>query len=80
MDATTCVFTHSTNTWKQNRIYPIGGLEDVEVDLLEGKTYVDFEVTKIMDEKYPYPMISRIDKVMQYGIWNIGECHFNQEI
>nr|KUM49433.1 hypothetical protein ABT39_MTgene3982 [Picea glauca]QHR86974.1 hypothetical protein Q903MT_gene983 [Picea sitchensis] len=45
----------------QSRIFPIGRLENVEVDLAGVKTYADFEVIEIMGEKDPYPALLGID-------------------
>jgi hypothetical protein len=42
-------------------IYPVGRLENVEVDLARVKTVVDFEVIEIMGEKDPYPSLLGID-------------------
>ena len=42
-------------------IFPVGRLEDVEVDVAGVKTIVDFEVIEIMGDKDPYPALLRID-------------------
>jgi hypothetical protein len=45
----------------QYKIYPIGHLEQVEVNIEGVKTKVDFEVIEIMDESDPYPTLLGID-------------------
>jgi hypothetical protein len=45
----------------QYKIYPIGRLEQVEVNIEGVKTKVDFEVIEIMDESDPYPALLGID-------------------
>jgi hypothetical protein len=45
----------------QYKIYPIGHLEQVEVNIEGVKTKVDFEVIDIMDESDPYPALLGID-------------------
>jgi hypothetical protein len=45
----------------QYRIYPIGRLEKVEVNINGVKTKVDFEVIEIMDDSNPYPTFLGID-------------------
>jgi len=49
--------------WMANKyyIYLIGRLQNVEVDLAGVKTITYFEVTKIIREKEPYPMLLGID-------------------
>jgi hypothetical protein len=49
--------------WMANQycIYPVGRLQNVEVDLDGVKTMVDFEVIEIMGEKDPYPTLLGID-------------------
>jgi hypothetical protein len=42
-------------------IFPVGRLQNVEVDLVGVKTIVDFEVIEIMGEKDPYPSLLGID-------------------
>jgi hypothetical protein len=50
-------------------IFPVGRLEDVEVDLARVKTYIDFEVINIMDEKDPYLSLLGIDWAYDnYGV------------
>jgi hypothetical protein len=46
---------------KQYCIFPIGRLENVEIDVAGVKTVVDFEVIEIMGDKDPYPTLLRID-------------------
>jgi hypothetical protein len=41
--------------------FPIGRLQNVEVDLVGVKTVVDFEVIEIIGEKDPYPTLLGID-------------------
>ena len=45
--------------WLANyyRIYSIGRLENVEVNLGEVKTVADFEVIHLVDEKDTYPVL-----------------------
>jgi len=43
--------------------FPIGGLENVEVDLVSVKTTYDFEVLEIMNEKDPYHVLLGIEWV-----------------
>jgi hypothetical protein len=38
-------------------IFPIGRLENVEIDVAGVKTVADFEVIKIMGDKDPYPAL-----------------------
>ena len=38
-------------------IFPIGRLEEVEVDIAGVKTFTDFEVIDIMGDKDPYPAL-----------------------
>lgn len=38
-------------------ILPVGRLQDVEVDIVGIKTYVDFEVIDIIGDKYYYPTL-----------------------
>jgi hypothetical protein len=45
----------------QYKIYPIGRLEQVEVNIEGVKTKVNFEVIEIMDESDPYPALLGID-------------------
>jgi hypothetical protein len=45
----------------QYKIYPIGRLEQVEVNIDGIKTKADFEVIEIMDDSYPYPTLLGID-------------------
>jgi hypothetical protein len=49
--------------WLENqyKIYPIGRLEQVEVNIEGVKTKVDFEVIEIMDDSDPYPALLGID-------------------
>jgi len=42
-------------------IFPVGRLENVEIDVVGVKTTIDFEVIEIMGDKYPYPTLLRID-------------------
>jgi hypothetical protein len=42
-------------------IFPIGKLENVEIDVPGVKTVADFEVIKIMGDKDPYPALLGID-------------------
>jgi hypothetical protein len=49
--------THPTWLANQYKIYPIGRLEQVEVNIEGVKTKVDFEVIEIMDESDPYPAL-----------------------
>jgi hypothetical protein len=41
----------------QYYIFPIGRLENVEIDVAGVETVVDFEVIKIMGDKDPYPAL-----------------------
>jgi hypothetical protein len=45
----------------QYKIYPIGRLEQVEVNIEGVKTKDDFEVIEIMDDSDPYPALLGID-------------------
>jgi hypothetical protein len=45
----------------QYYIYPIGRLQNIEVELAGIKTIVDFEVKEIMGEKDPYLALLGID-------------------
>jgi hypothetical protein len=45
----------------QNRIYPIGQLEKVEVNIEGVKTKDEFLVIEIMDDSNPYPALLGID-------------------
>jgi hypothetical protein len=45
----------------QYKIYPIGRLEQVEVNIEGVKTKVYFEVIEIMDDSDPYPTLLGID-------------------
>jgi hypothetical protein len=49
--------------WMANQycIYPVGRLQNIEVDLAGIKTIADFEVIEIMGEKDPYPTLLGID-------------------
>jgi hypothetical protein len=42
-------------------IFPVGRLENVEVDVAGFKTTTDFEVIEIIGDKYPYPNLLGID-------------------
>jgi len=42
-------------------IFPVGRLENVEIDVVGVKTTVDFEVIQIMGDKDPYPALLIID-------------------
>jgi hypothetical protein len=42
-------------------IFPIGRLDNVEIDVAGVKTITDFEVIEIMGDKYPYPALLGID-------------------
>ena len=42
-------------------IVPIGRLEEVEVEIVGVKTYMNFEVINIMGDKDPYPALLGID-------------------
>jgi hypothetical protein len=42
-------------------IFPVGRLEDVEVDVAGVKMIVDFEVIEIMGDEDPYPSLLGID-------------------
>lgn len=45
--------------WMENKyfIFPIGSLENIEVDLINVKPIVDFEVIEITGDKYTYPCL-----------------------
>jgi hypothetical protein len=45
----------------QYKIYPIGRLEKVEVNIEGVKTKVEFEVIEIMDDSDPYPALLGIN-------------------
>jgi hypothetical protein len=49
--------------WMDNQycIFPIGRLENVEVDVVGVKTMPYFEVIEIVGEKDPYPALLEID-------------------
>jgi hypothetical protein len=55
------VVPHSTSVENQYRIYPIGQLEQVEVNIEGVKTKEYFEVIEIMDDSDPYPSLLGID-------------------
>jgi hypothetical protein len=57
-------------------IYPVGRIQNVEVDLDGIKTFIDFEVIKIMGEKDPYPALLGID----WAYDNFIVIDFNKEI
>jgi hypothetical protein len=42
-------------------IFPIGRLENMEIDVAGVKTVVEFEVIEIMGDKDPYPSLLGID-------------------
>jgi hypothetical protein len=42
-------------------IFPVGRMENVEIDVAGVKTTTDFEVIEIMGDKDPYPSLLRID-------------------
>ena len=42
-------------------IFPIGRLENVEIDIAGVKIVADFEVIEIMGDKEPYPVLLVID-------------------
>jgi hypothetical protein len=42
-------------------IFPIGRLENVEIDVVGVNTIADFEVIEIMGDKDPYPKLLGID-------------------
>jgi hypothetical protein len=42
-------------------IFPIGMLENVEIDVVGVNTLVDFEVIEFMGDKDPYPTLLGID-------------------
>jgi hypothetical protein len=52
----------------QYRIYPIGRLEQVEVNIEGVKTKVDFEVIEIMDDSNPYPTLLGIDWAFENNV------------
>jgi hypothetical protein len=45
----------------QQAINPFGRLEHVPVDIDGVRTFADFEVIVIIDDNYPYPVLSGID-------------------
>jgi hypothetical protein len=45
----------------QYYIFPIGRLENVEIDVVGVKTVADFKVIEIMGDKDPYPTLLGID-------------------
>ncbi|GLJ59365.1 hypothetical protein SUGI_1523900 [Cryptomeria japonica] len=51
------VYSFSLRLANQHRIYPIGRLENVEVNLGVVKTFADFEVIEVVDEKDTYPAL-----------------------
>jgi hypothetical protein len=45
----------------QQEVSPFGRLEHVPVDIDGVRTFADFEVIEIVDDKCPYPMLLSID-------------------
>jgi hypothetical protein len=59
----------------QYKIYPIGWLEQVEVNIEGVKTKVDFKVIEIMDESDPYPPLLGIDQDFDKNVvLNLKNC------
>ena len=42
-------------------VSPFGRLENVPIDVDGVRTFADFEVIEIIDDRYPYPMLLGID-------------------
>lgn len=51
----------------QQNIIPLGKLPQVVVDTAGVNVYVDFEVIKIVDDAYPYPVLLRLDWAIDMG-------------
>ena len=45
----------------QEKVLPIGRLNQVQVDIEGSHTFVDFEVINIVDDTNPYPALLGID-------------------
>jgi hypothetical protein len=55
-------------------IFPIGRLENVEIDVAGEKTVVEFEVIEIMGDKDPYPTLLGIDWAYEnYAVINLNK-------
>jgi hypothetical protein len=67
--------------YNQYKIYPIGRLEQVEVNIDGVKTKVDFEkVIEIMDDSYPYPTLLGIDGEFDNNVvLNLKQWHMSFE-
>jgi hypothetical protein len=62
-------------------IFPIGILENVEIDVARVKTIADFEVIKIMGDKYPYPSLIGIDWAYDnYALINLNKYTMTFEV
>lgn len=50
--------------WMDNQycIFPIGLLEDVEVDVVGVKRHASFKLIDIIGDKYPYPILLGVDQ------------------
>jgi hypothetical protein len=57
-------------------IFPIGMLENVEIDVVGVKNVADFEVIEIMGEKDPYPALLGID----WDYYNYVVIDLNKDI
>jgi hypothetical protein len=64
----------------QYKIYPIGWLEQVEVNIEGVKTKAEIEVIEIMDESDPYPALLEIDWAFDNNaVLNLKKCHMSFE-
>jgi hypothetical protein len=62
-------------------IFPIGRLENVEIDVVGVNTVVDFEVFEIMGDKDPYPALLGIDWAYDnYVVINLKKDTVNFEV
>jgi hypothetical protein len=62
-------------------IFPIGRLENVEIDVVGVKTIVDFEVIEIMGDKDPYPKLPGIDWAYDnYVVLNLNKDTMTFEV
>ena len=51
----------------QQKIIPLGTLSNIMVDIIEVKVYTDFEVTQIVEDVDPYPVLLGLDWAIDMG-------------
>jgi hypothetical protein len=62
-------------------IFPIGRLENVEIDVAGVKTVADFELIEIMGDKDPYPVLLGIDWAYDnYAVINLKKYTMTFEV